>query len=528
MSEQRKSERNVNRRDFLKKATVSTAVLSAGATASAGKPSDHPDIAIPSTREIMAHVEALYGFGMRRPGSPADAKAEKYILAAFEMFGLSDCRMEPYPHAYWAPDEPKLTIRGSDTLVPCFFVPTTKFTPKEGLTAEMVYVGFGDDVEAANLRGKIVVFDQRFGLFPPQALEGISLYSHKIGSMTRADLGPQPWYRLNFDRVAKTAESQGAAGLIGLLSQMPYDTDRYYAPYDGHDWPFAGLWIRPSLCDTVRAHAKAGDAATMILTGSARPSVTHNVVGILPGKTDEIVMISSHHDSPFDSAVEDATGIAEVLALAEAFGKIGPRVLDKTLLFLACAAHFGENGALHFAKDHYSGLLPRVALNIHIEHVGIECEGRNGALVPTDRRQLRVVFTSTEEVRLASILKTAMIAEDLDRAMILPASNALTGPVFPADGSSIYAAGVPTMNYISAPIYLLNGEDTLDKVDRQQLVPVASTFARVIQAIDPVPLAAIRRPKAQLPEDFEISDDPIFEIRKRFQEKRRRTVRKSG
>ena len=166
--------------------------------------------------------------------------------------------------------------------------------------------------------------------------------------------------------------------------------------------------------------------------------------------------------------------LLKYFALAEAFGKIGPSVLDKTLLFLACAAHFGENGSLHFAKDHYSGLLPRVALNIHIEHVGIECEGRNGALVPTGRRQLRVVFTSTEELRLASTLKTAIIAEDLDRTMILPASNALTGPVFPADGSPIYAVGVPTMNYISAPIYLLNGEDTLDKVDRQQLVPVAN------------------------------------------------------
>jgi len=528
MSKQRKCEQNVNRRDFLKKATVSTAVLSAGTTASAGKPSDHRDIAIPSTREIMAHVEALYGFGMRRPGSPADAKAEKYILAAFEKFGLSNCRMEPYPHTYWAPDEPRLSIKGIDRPVPCFFIPTTKLTPKKGLTSDMVYVGVGDDIEAADIRGKIVVFDQRFGVFPPQALEGISLYSHKIGSMSLADLGPQPWYRLNFDRVAKMAESQEAAGLIGLLSRMPYDTARYYAPYDDYDWPFAGLWIRPSLCDTVRAHAKAGDAATILLTGSAKPSVTHNVVGVLPGKTDEIVMISSHHDSPFHSAVEDATGVAEVLALAEAFSKIRPRVLDKTLLFLACAAHFGENGSLHFAKDHYSGLLSRVALNIHIEHVGIECEGRNGALVPTGRRQLRVVFTSSDEPRLASILKTAIIAVDLDRTMILPASNSLTGPVFPADGSPIYAVGVPTMNYISAPIYLLNAEDTLDKVDRQQLVPVASTFARVIQAIDPLPVAAIRRPKAQLPADFEISDNPMFEIRKRFQEKRMRTVPKNG
>ena len=466
---------------------------------------------------------------MRRPGSPADAEAERYIRGRYEAFGLS-YRLEPFAIPYWAAEGASLTITrdGVSNEIPCFYVATSKFTSEEGVAAEMVYVGRGETLDETDITGKCVVFDQMFAGFPAQALESVALFSSDLGEFTEVDTGPQHWARLNFQLVAQACEARGAAGLIGLLSQMPYDTDRYYAPYDGHYWPFPGLWIRPSLCDTVRASAEAGDRATIHITGSTSPSVTHNVVGVLPGKTDEVIMVSSHHDGPFRSAVEDASGMAVVLGLAEAFSEFGPHRLNKTLVFVACAAHFAEKGSTHFAREHLNDLLPKTALNIQIEHIGIECKGEEGRLVPTGRRQLRVVFTSTEEPRLASVLQDAIVDNHLDRAMILPAANPVTGPLFPGDGSALFAVGVPTMNYISGPIYLLNEEDTLDKVDQDQLVPVARTFAQVIFALDPVPLEEIQRPPALLPPDFDPADDPLGEFYESFARKRAAQAKPQG
>ncbi|MFA5788116.1 MAG: hypothetical protein WDA71_14230, partial [Actinomycetota bacterium] len=43
------------------------------------------------------------------------------------------------------------------------------------------------------------------------------------------------------------------------------------------------------------------------------------------------------------------------------------------------------------------------------------------------------------------------------------------------------AGGVPYISWISGPPYLLNDGDTLDKIDRANLVPVAETVAEIVR-----------------------------------------------
>jgi len=472
------------------------------------------NLAYPNTSAMMADIEALYECGERRPGSRAGAMAERYIAARFREAGLQDVTLEPFAIQHWDAKGASLVLHGdAREEVPCFYIATSHFTKEDGISAQTVYVGADESLSDCKIAEKIVVFDH-----PGQFFSQAALFQYEIGAFSEVDQGPQPWNRLNFEAIARDCEARGAAGLIGLLSQMPYDTDRYYAPYDGYHWPFPGVWVRPSLAGRVRDHAKNGQIATLGVHGRNVTSSSFNILGFLPGKSDEIIMVASHHDSPFRSAVEDASGMAVVLAMADTFGRLGPYQLDKTLLFVSCAAHFGEKGSYHFAKDHYDDLLPRVAANIHIEHIGIECAGRGGELIPTGRRQLRVMFTSDEDSRLVEAARDAIVSEDLDRTMVIPASNPVTGPIFPADGSPIFAVGVPTINYISGPIYLLNGEDTLDKIDRTQLEPVMRAMSRIVLALDPVSLADIQRPKALLERDFEPADNPLAAIQAEFVE----------
>lgn len=47
--------------------------------------------------------------------------------------------------------------------------------------------------------------------------------------------------------------------------------------------------------------------------------------------------------------------------------------------------------------------------------------------------------------------------------------------------------GVPTASLISGPLYLYDEADTLDKIDRAQLVPVTRAFIDIIDAVDATP-----------------------------------------
>jgi hypothetical protein len=46
------------------------------------------------------------------------------------------------------------------------------------------------------------------------------------------------------------------------------------------------------------------------------------------------------------------------------------------------------------------------------------------------------------------------------------------------------ALGVPTVSLICGPLYLYDDEDTLDKIDVDQLGPVAQFFAALVEAAD--------------------------------------------
>jgi hypothetical protein len=71
----------------------------------------------------------------------------------------------------------------------------------------------------------------------------------------------------------------------------------------------------------------------------------------------------------------------------------------------------------------------------------------------------------------------------------------------PTDAAYVLAAGVPTVSLISGPLYLYDDVDTLDKIDVEQLAPVARSFADLIDAADtarPAWIGLIPRPLRRL------------------------------
>jgi hypothetical protein len=62
----------------------------------------------------------------------------------------------------------------------------------------------------------------------------------------------------------------------------------------------------------------------------------------------------------------------------------------------------------------------------------------------------------------------------------------------PTDASFAAQLGLPTVSFISGPIYMYDEADTIDKVDAAQVVPVNAAFVDIIDRMQRLPLNLLR------------------------------------
>ena len=71
------------------------------------------------------------------------------------------------------------------------------------------------------------------------------------------------------------------------------------------------------------------------LAAELRPSWQgKNVIGLVPGRTDEYVLITAHLDGYFEAANDNAGGVAAALALAKFFADPARPAPARNLLFI--------------------------------------------------------------------------------------------------------------------------------------------------------------------------------------------------
>lgn len=87
-------------------------------------------------------------------------------------------------------------------------------------------------------------------------------------------------------------------------------------------------------------------------------------------------------------------------------------------------------------------------------------------------------------------MRAAIHAEDLRRSYIVPPT--IFGQRPTTDGADFHLAGVPLVQFLTAPFYLFDALDTLDKVDRTSLLPISRAAIRIIESTANVTAAAMR------------------------------------
>ena len=148
----------------------------------------------------------------------------------------------------------------------------------------------------------------------------------------------------------------------------------------------------------------------------------------------------------------------------------------------------GAAGCEAFIDTHAEDL-ERIVLSIHLEHAAREFVERDGELVPSGEPETRWFFTSRSPV-LESSVAEAVQAEELDRSLILAPD--VFGEQPTTDGGPFHPRGVPLVNYLTAPFYLFDEIDRMDKIDEASLVPVTRATVRLVESTRGVTATAMR------------------------------------
>jgi len=436
------------------------------------------DALVPSEDTIYGWIQQVFDRGVRRPGYPADIWAIEFARDRFADLGLENVRLEPVELPYWEPGQWSLHVwpTGDESAaieVECFPLPHS--APTTGLVSELTPF---DITASGAVQGKIALFDAPLMRTPHKILAGLGSWHYDPGDTYSDSAQVLPFAR-GIMSVMEPSIDAGAIGFIGALSDYPGDSCDYYVPYDAVERPTPGVWIRGSAGQTLREMLDAGNVTAKIVVNSRRETITtHNVVGELPGTDEDIVVIGSHHDGPWSSAVEDASGIALVLAQAKYWSQIPQSERSHRLVFLLNSGHMaGGAGTKAFIAAHQSELA-RTVLEIHLEHTANECEEVDGKVVPTGLPESRWWFTSRIPA-LETAVREVIESEGLRRSLLLPPTAFGDRPT--TDGGDFHLAGVPIVNYLTAPFYLFDSQDTMDKIHRESLVPVTRAAIRLVE-----------------------------------------------
>lgn len=437
------------------------------------------------TRELSSDK-----FDGRMPGTEGEELTVALLTERFEAAGL-----EPGNNGSWVQDVPLVEITGKN------FAPLTITNGETdmvfdfgsewvGVTyreeaqtqlanSELVFVGYGinapergwNDYDGVDVTGKTVVILVNDPDWQTPGLEG----TFNGRAMT---------YYGRWTYKYEEAARQGAAGALIIHDTEPasygwnvvessWSGPQAYAQRGENAPPLTTMngWVQKEVAreilsaagqdlDALSEAAKSKDftpvelgfLASTSFANDIRTFASKNVIGVLPGATrpDEYVIHTAHWDhlgrcTPApdgddicNGAVDNATGTAALVALAEAHGKAGAP--DRSLVFLAVTAEeSGLLGAHYYAENPVFPLAQTVG--------GINMDA---FLIAGPSKDVTVVGPGKSQ--LDQFLEAALVA---DGRVSTPNPNPEAGYYYRSDHFAFAKRGVPML-------YVDGGEDLVE------------------------------------------------------------------
>jgi len=311
--------------------------------------------------KICEHVKFLSSLESRTPGYPGYEKALSYIyqnflndglkpgpLGYFENFSIIIPKVHEIDLQVLYPV--KLKINEIWALQPLGFAPCC--TPPKGIEGRLVYVKDGSisKIRGINLNGSIALIKYDNG--------GNWLHLLTFGVKAIIFIEPSSYTIMQSSLNAKLPDSpkltfKGDSNLIGIPLNVPR---------------------------VVISEKEAQRLIDLLSRGEVRVNLklkveweeakATNIIGVLPGRSNEVVILSAYYDSQSyiigrAPGADEAIGIAFLMEMATYFKKNPP---ERTIWFLALGAHYGGlKGAREFVENHFEDISTNIALWVNLD-----------------------------------------------------------------------------------------------------------------------------------------------------------------
>jgi hypothetical protein len=449
---------------------------------------------------LLEWERELDALGLRATGSAVHERYIDTLRGRLSLAGVGRLRFEPVPHRRWLASSWSLELAGATRKIPtASYIAYSGGTGPRGVTGPLVEVDPSATPAPGSLRGKIALFP-----LPPTSVTygelGLLAYkSYDPRRLLRAnEIYSRPWFSISTLITILDGLVRAQAAACVCILDLPADAAHgAYYPYDGVIRPVPGVFVDRGTGARLRRAAASGADARLVLRSETRTVQTRNLIGVIPGATDELMVLHSHTDGP--NAIED-NGPNAIVAISQYLARLPRRSLPRSVMVLLTTGHFaGGLGVTSFVERHRHDILPRAAAALTLEHLGARewNPQPDGHTRLTGRAEPATIFTP-ENSRLVEAAYGAIKRSHADPTSVLRPYVATPGSPdgngWPAEGTQLWTIGaLPTANYITGPTYLLNwGIPTIDKLDIRQMRHEAISFTEMLLSLSRQPRAALR------------------------------------
>jgi Zn-dependent M28 family amino/carboxypeptidase len=451
---------------------------------------------------LLAHIKVLASdeFEGRAPGSKGEDLSVKYITDQFKKIGLKSGNpdgtyMQEVPLA-GIKSEPQMSFviinKTMDLKYPDDFVASSaRLQPEIKIEkSDVVFVGYGvvapeygwDDYKNVDVRGKTLLMLIGDPSVPdPKDPSKLDAKMFKGKAMT---------YYGRWTYKYEIAAQKGAAAAIIIHETEPaaypwqvvksswgkenFELDN---PNKNMDAVSARSWItldvaKKLLADSgqdfgaLKKSAITKDFRPVVLNAKANIAIkqqvrsfkSHNVIGKLEGSdpklNGEYVIYTAHWDhlgrhpelqgdQIFNGAIDNASGVASVIELADAFTKVNPPPKRSVLFMATTAEEAGLLGAKFYA-EHPLYSLEKTLADINLDSMNVWGKAR-------DIEDLSLGFSTLDDLLAAAAKKQGRSA--------IPDSRPDKGKIYRADNFEFSKVGLPSL-YIGKGEHLLSRAET--------------------------------------------------------------------
>ncbi|MEP7211244.1 MAG: M28 family peptidase [Alphaproteobacteria bacterium] len=306
-----------------------------------------------SFAEDMRKTSQLWG---RISGFPSEAATADWFASQLKAAGVKDVQVQTYTASadFWWPEKWQVKVNGvaeygagTKDVVLATSIPVNAWPIGRSLQAQAVFVGKAGAPLTVDVKGKVAI------------------------QHTKPSTGAYS------DR-AKVRDGSAAlikAGAVGVLNWVEQAGNMSTRDFGGCGGPCFNIGGDDGRFLTAAiAKAQAAGAPPVVLN-LALDSVmktgltARNVIGVIPGASDEAIVVNAHLDSWFSGAGDNADGVAVVVALAKHYGRPENKPA-RTLIFVGSGGHHsaGMNGPGNLLPMN-GPLLKKAVLVINFEHL---------------------------------------------------------------------------------------------------------------------------------------------------------------